>query len=95
MSSSLTPLGTVRRRLGAPQPKATPYPEWLVDAVREKGIGEETLYLAWELARTATDKTPQEREAFVAVAVSSMSALADGSTYVDLDKGCRISGREL
>ena len=85
MRSSLTPLGTVRRRLGAPQPKATPYPEWLVDAVREKDIGEETLYLAWELARTATDKTPEEREALVAVAVSSMSALREGSTYVDVD----------
>ena len=85
MSSSLTPLGTVRRRLGAPEPKATPYPEWLVDAVREKDIGAETLYLAWELARTATDKSPQEREALIAVAVSSMSALTEGSTYVDLE----------
>jgi len=76
----------VRRRLGAPQPKATPYPEWLVDAVRERDIGDETLYLAWELARTATDKTPEEREALIAVAVSSMSALRDGSTYVDVDE---------
>ncbi len=75
MSSSLTPLGTVRRRLGAPQPKATPYPDWLVDAVREKEVGDEAVYLAWELARTATDNTPQEREALIAVAVASMSAL--------------------
>ena len=84
MSSSLTPLGTVRRRLGAPQPKATPYPEWLVDAVREKDLGDEALYLAWELARTATDNTPEEREALIAIAVLSMSALRDGSTYLDL-----------
>jgi len=82
----LTPLGTVRRRLGAPQPKATPYPEWLVDAVLEKDIGDETLYLAWELARTAWDKTPEEREALIAIAVSSMSALREGSTYVDVDE---------
>ena len=84
MSSSLTPLGTVRRRLGAPQPKATPYPEWLVDAVREKDVGDEALYLAWELARTSTDNTPEEREALIAIAVLSMSALRDGSTYLDL-----------
>jgi exodeoxyribonuclease V alpha subunit len=76
----------VRRRLGAPQPKATPYPEWLVDAVGDGEGSGEPVYLAWEIARTATDATPAEREALIAVATLAMRVLSEGSTYLDVSE---------
>lgn len=84
MSSNLTPLGTVRRRLGAPEPKATPYPDWIAQAARERDVGEETLYLAWELARTATGLEPHEREALLTIAASSLDSLRHGNTHLPL-----------
>jgi exodeoxyribonuclease V alpha subunit len=79
-------LGTVRRRLGAPEPKATPFPERLVHAARASDVGEETLYLSWELARSATDLEPEEREALLSVAVASLNSLERGSTHLPLDR---------
>ncbi len=86
MSPGLTPLGTVRQRLGAPSPKATPYPDWLVRAARERDVGDEALYLSWELARTATDLDPEEREALLAIAVASLDSLRHGSTHLPLSR---------
>lgn len=90
MRPSLTPLGTVRLRLGALEPKAAPYPDWIVESVRERDVGEEALYLSWELSRAASDLDPREREALLATAVVSMDAMHRGCTYVPLEE---LAGR--
>ena len=77
---NLTPLGTVRRRLGAPEPRAAPFPQWLVDGARERGLDEAMVYMAWELARAETNRTPREHEALVTLVVLTMVALQEGST---------------
>lgn len=84
MSSNLTPLGTVRKRLGAPAPKATPYPERIVQAARDRDVGDETLYLAWELARCASGLEPHEREALMTIAVASVDSLRRGNTHLPM-----------
>ena len=83
---NLTPLGTVRRRLGAPEPRSAPFPQWLVDAARERGLGEATVYLAWELARVETKATPREHEALVTLVVLTMAALREGSTRLPRER---------
>lgn len=84
MSVPLTPLGAVRRRLGALPPHAAPYPDWLVRAARERDLGEEVVYLAWELSQAASDLDAAEREALASLAVVSMEAVRLGNTYVSV-----------
>ena len=77
---SWTPLGTVRRRLGAPEPRSAPFPQWLVDAALERDLGEAPVYLAWEIARAETNATPREHEALMTLAVLTLAVLREGST---------------
>ena len=83
---NLTPLGTVRRRLGAPEPGATPFPQWLVDAAREHELDEAAVYMAWELACVETNRTSREHEALVTLVVLTMAALQEGSTRLPRER---------
>ena len=83
---NLTPLGTVRRRLGAPEPRAAPFPQWLLDAARERDLDEARVYMAWELARVDTNRTPLEHEALMALVVLTMVALQEGNTRLPTER---------
>ncbi len=80
----LTPLGTVRGRLGALGTVGTPFPEWLLatDATRE--LGREIVYRAWEVARLVERATPTEREAIVALLVATIADTRRGTTRLPI-----------
>ncbi len=84
LAPRLTPNGSVRERLGLPEAKATPFPRPLVDAVRERNLGEWTVYLAWELARLMEGGTSRDREALEVLVVATFAGLQEGSTRLYL-----------
>src|SRR4051812_22312530 len=73
----LSPRGTARQRL-AP---AAAFPAALAAELEEADLGEEALYLAWQLAEWAAG----DRAAVLAVVARVLGELAQGSTRVKLD----------
>jgi exodeoxyribonuclease V alpha subunit len=73
----LSPRGTARQRL-TPAPA---YPAALAAELEEADLGEEALYLAWQLAQWAGD----DRGAVLAVVARALGGLAQGSTRVKVD----------
>ncbi len=71
---ALHPLGAARARLAAERPGAVPRQPFAADllsALADYDLGEEALYLAWELARCVevlhqAEKTLEERTAWAA-----------------------------
>lgn len=76
---TLTPLGAARLRFG----QAAPGPRWpseLRDRLREHDLGDEALYLAWELARLAPALSADEQQALELLVLASLIAVRQGST---------------
>jgi exodeoxyribonuclease V alpha subunit len=81
----LTPVGSVRERLGLPN--AAPYPKWLVDALhpRCEGRAGSFVYFAWELSRAMkSGSTPEEVEALQILVASTLAGLDEGDTRISL-----------
>jgi exodeoxyribonuclease V alpha subunit len=92
----LSPLGTARQRLasggGSTAPGASQragYPVELLSALRDADLGEESLFLAWQLAAWAEGLSPAERHALTAVIVRALISVAEGSTRLPVDAATR------
>jgi exodeoxyribonuclease V alpha subunit len=73
----LSPRGTARQRLAA----APAYPSFLVSELADGDLGEEALYLAWQLAEWSTG----DRPALLVLIARALAELAQGSTRVKVD----------
>jgi len=78
----LTPHGSARA-LVAPEPTESAFPRELRAPAREHDLGDEALYLAWELARRAGLGADEER-ALQRLVLASMVSLRQGSTRLPL-----------
>ena len=67
--AALSPLGTAR---GAPDPSAPPFPHYIGQAVRDRDLGEDAAYLAWEMVRCVHGATPSELEALLLTVLASI-----------------------
>jgi exodeoxyribonuclease V alpha subunit len=91
----LTPLGTARARIGAPPPRDLPeFPEDLARIAREADLGEERLYLAWELARLVPDLDRAGWRGLLVLLLLVEDAIAQGSTRLPIDPSSRDALRE-
>ena len=80
----LSPHGTALMQLGMAELKTPRFPRALAQAVRESDLGEESLYLAWELTRQAAGATPEEQEALLVTILASLVHLRQGSTCLPI-----------
>jgi exodeoxyribonuclease V alpha subunit len=81
----LSPRGTARQRM-APAPA---FPAPLAAELEEADLGEESLYLAWQLAEWAEG----DRAGVLAVVARALGELARGSTRVRVDAAARAALR--
>jgi exodeoxyribonuclease V alpha subunit len=81
--AELSPLGTARSRLGEPA-AGLAFPEALRTGVREYDLPEESVSLAWEIARLARGTSSAEGEALLFLALATLIAARQGSTRVPL-----------
>ncbi len=79
--AALSPLGTAR---GAPDPSAPPFPHYIGQAVRDRDLGEDAAYLAWEMVRCVRGATPRELEALLLTVLASIISLKEGSTRLPI-----------
>ncbi len=84
--TALSPHGTALMQLGAAERKLPSFPRALVQAVRDSDLGEESLYLAWELARQVQNATPEELQALLVTIVASLINLKQGSTCLPIGR---------
>ena len=79
----LSPLGAARSRLGEPA-AGLAFPEAFRAGVREYDLPEESVSLAWEIARLARNIAAEEGEALLVLALATLVAARQGSTRVPL-----------
>src|SRR6185369_7164560 len=79
----LSPLGAARSRLGEPA-AGLAFPEAFRAGVSEYDLPEESVSLAWEIARLARGASPEEGEALLFLALATLIAARQGSTRVPL-----------
>ncbi len=90
LGTPLTPLGTALRAWGgadvapAAETEVPPFPDDLRAAASENDLGDEAVYLAWELARLAGEISVDERRALMLLALASLWCARQGSTRLAL-----------
>jgi exodeoxyribonuclease V alpha subunit len=77
----LTPLGTASRRF---RDGDATFPEALRPWLRGADLPDESLYLAWEIARLARDLDDRGRRALALLVLASLAAAGEGSTRLPL-----------
>jgi exodeoxyribonuclease V alpha subunit len=70
--------------LGTAEVKSPPFSRDLLQTVRGSDLGEESLYLAWELTRQVQKVTPQQQEALLVTILASLINLRLGSTCMPI-----------
>jgi exodeoxyribonuclease V alpha subunit len=84
---ALSPLGTARQRLDPAA--AADYPADLLPALRDVDLGEDALFLCWQVAAWAAGLGTGERRALAELFVRSLVSAAQGSTRLPLDAAAR------
>jgi exodeoxyribonuclease V alpha subunit len=87
----LSPLGTARQRLD-PAAGGGGYPTDLLPQLREVDLGEEALFLAWQLASWAAGLDGAGRRALTGLIVRALVSAAQGSTRLPLDVALGAAG---
>jgi exodeoxyribonuclease V alpha subunit len=68
------------------QPALAPFPSALAEAIAERELEPELVYLAWEIGRLAPTLHPGEQAALQFIVVATLVALGQGSTRISLGR---------
>lgn len=86
-TAMLLPSGAVIARLGAGIAPTLSIPPSLHQAVRERDLDEEALYIAWELTRCAEGLSTREQEALLFLVLCTIINVREGSTCLPIGDG--------
>lgn len=86
-TTTLTPFGTAKTRLGAGIAPALSITPSLHQAVRERDLDEKTLYLAWEITRCVQGLSTHEQEALLFLVLCTIINVREGSTCLPIGDG--------